>query len=101
MEKVLEIVDGGGWVVRKIVGRPKTRLFLLLSAIWLIVSVPASFPFLDGWPQSFSELEFLAILLIAPHPIFIALAIFFCRTERPCIIEEHLPNPDYDPKNLH
>jgi len=101
MEKVLEIVDGGGWVVRKIVGRPKTRLFLVLSAIWLTVFVPASFPFLDGWPESFSEVEFLAILLLAPHPIFIFLALFHWRTERPCIIEEHLRNPDYDPKNLY
>lgn len=68
MKKPLDIVEGGGWVERTIVGRPKTRLFLLLSVAWLIVSVPASFPFLDGWPKSFSELEFLAILLIAPHP---------------------------------
>ena len=87
--------------MRTIVCRPKTRLFLLLSLAWLIVSVPASFPFLDGWPVEFSELELLAILLIAPHPVFIVLAIFFCRTERPCIIEEDLPNPDYDTRKLY
>jgi hypothetical protein len=101
MEKPLEIVHGGGWVARLIVGRPKTRLFILLSVAWLIVSVPASFPFLDGWPESFDELEFFAILLIAPHPVFIFLAILFWRTERPSIIEHHLPNPDYDPKNFY
>jgi len=101
MEKALEIVPDGGWVVRQVVGRPKTRLFLILSFAWLVVSVPASFPFLDGWPESFSEIELLATLLIAPHPIFIALAVWFSRTEQPCVIEQHLPNPDYDPKNLY
>ena len=100
-EKISEIVAGGGWVVRQVVGRPKTRLFFILSVAWLVVSVPASFPFLDGWPESFSEIELLATLLIAPHPIFIALAVWFSRTERPCIIEQELPNPDYDPNKLY
>jgi len=101
MGKLLEIVHGGGWVVRQSVGRPKTRLFLILSLAWLVVSVPASFPFLDGWPQSFSEIEFIALLLIAPHPIFIIMAFSYCRTERPRVIEQHLPNPDYDPRKLY
>ena len=101
MGKVMDIVDGGGWIVRRIVSRPKTRLFTLLSALWVVVSVPATFPFLDGWPQSFSEIEFLALLLIAPHPIFIIMAFSYCRTERPRIIEQHLPNPDYDPSKLY
>ena len=101
MDKVSEIVHGGGWVERLIVGRPTTRLFLLLSASWLVVSVPALYPFLDGWPKSFSEVEWLATLLIAPHPVFIILAIFFWRTERPCIIEQNIPNPDYDLRKLY
>jgi len=101
MEKVSEIVHGGGWIVRTIVGRPKTRLFLLLSVSWLVVSVSASFPFLDGWPESFSEVEVLAILLLAPHPVFIILAIFFLCTERPRITQEHRPNRDIDLKKLY
>ena len=101
MQRPVEIVHGGGWIVRPIVARPKTRVFLLLSVTWLVVSAPASFPFLDGWPKSFSEVEWLAILLITPHPIFIILAIFFWRTERTCIIEEDLPNPDWDPNKLY
>jgi len=101
MGKLLEIVADGGWVVRQVVARPKTRLFFILSFAWLLVSVPASFPFLDGWPESFSEIELLATLLITPHPIFIALAVWFSRTESPCIIEQQLPNPDYDPNKLY
>ena len=100
-EKISEIVAGGGWVVRQVVGRPKTRLFLSLSLAWLGVSVPASSFFLDGWPGSFSAIEFFALLLIAPHPIFIALAVWFSRTERPCIIERQLRNPDYDARKLY
>jgi hypothetical protein len=101
MEKPLEIVHGGGWVVWLTVGRPKTRLFLLLSASWLVVSVPALFPFLDGWPQSFEEVEVLASVLMAPHPVFVILAVFFSCTERPRIMEQHVPNPDCDPKKLY
>ena len=101
VEKLDHIVDGGSWVVRQVVGRPKTRLFFILSLAWLVVSVPASFPFLDGWPQSFSEIELLATLLIIPHPIFISLAVWFSRTESPCIVEQQLPNPGYDPNKLY
>jgi hypothetical protein len=101
MGNLFKIVHGGGWIVRTIVRRPKTRLFLLLSASWLVVSVPALFPFLDGWPKEFSEVEVLATLLIAPHPVFVVLAVFFWRTERPCIIEQEIPNPDYDPRKLY
>jgi hypothetical protein len=50
-------------------------LFLLLSASWLVISVPALFPFLDGWPQSFEEVEVLATVLMAPHPVFFVLAV--------------------------
>jgi hypothetical protein len=101
MEKPLEIVHGGGWVVRLIIGRPKTRLFLLLSASWLVVSIAALFRLLDGWPKSFSELELLATLLIVPQPVFIILATFFWCTERPRTIQQHRPNPDYDRSKLY
>jgi hypothetical protein len=68
-------------------------LFLLLSASWLVISVPALFPFLDGWPQSFEEVEVLATVLMAPHPVFFVLAVFFWRTERPRILEQHSQIP--------
>ena len=101
MGKLSEIVAGGGWVVRRSVGRPKTRLFVVVSLAWLAVSVPAGFVFFGGWPGSFSAIEFVALLLIAPSPIFIALAVWFSRTEQPCIIEQEIPNPDYDPRKLY
>lgn len=82
--------------MRQTVRRPRTRLFFLLSVLWLIVSAPASFPFLDGWPESFTEVEWLAIILIAPHPIFILLALFFSFNRTPCIVRDYRPNLDYE-----
>jgi hypothetical protein len=95
--KMSDIVHGGGWIQRQSVGRPKVRLFTMLSVVWVAVSLIASIPFwLDSWPPSFSGLEWLGILLMIPQLVFIVLAVVFALTEPPRSITEHLPNPDHD-----
>ena len=100
--KMSNIVHGGGWIQRQSVGRPKARLFTMLSVVWVAVSLIASIPFwLDSWPPSFSAMELLGILLIIPQLVFIVLAVVFALTEPPRIITEHLPNPDHDLRKLY
>jgi len=96
-----QIVHGGGWVRRQTVGRPKARLLTLISVIWLGVSICASIPFWDGFPESFSGLEWLCVLLVLLEPVFIVLAVVFWLREQPRTITHRRPNPDYDMRNLY
>jgi hypothetical protein len=82
-------------------GRPRARFFGFLSVIWLGVSICASFPFWDGWPQSFGSLEWLCGALIVPQPLFVVLALVFLLTEQPRPITEGHPNPDHDIRKLY
>ena len=101
MKSSIQIVEGGGWITRQTVGRPKARFFGFLSIIWFGVSLCASFPFWDGWPESFGYLEWLCGALIVPQPVLIALAVVFLLTEQPrTIVEEHR-NPEYDRRKLY
>jgi hypothetical protein len=100
--KTSGIVHGGGWIQRQSVGRPKARLFTMLSVIWVAVSLTGSLPFwLDSWPPSFSALEWFGILLMIPYLAFIVLAVVFALTEPPRSITEHVPNPDHDLRKLY
>ena len=94
MKSQSDIVEGGGWITR--LGRPRARFFGFLSVVWLLVSICASFPFWDGWPQSFGYSEWLCGVLLALQPVFIVLTIVFLLTEQPRTITEEHPNPDYD-----
>lgn len=77
-------------------------MFVMLSVFWLAVSVSASFSFLlHEWPQSFSALDWLCLLLMVPEPVFIALAIWFALTEKAQTRTETIPNPDHDPRKLY
>ena len=101
MKSSAQIVHGGGWLTRETVGRPRARLSGFLSLIWLSVSVVASVPFWEGWPQVFDWLECVCIALMVPQPVFAMLAVVFLLTEQPRpIIEEH-PNPDCDDRKLY
>ena len=101
MKSQSDIVEGGGWITRQTLGRPRARCFGFLSVVWLLVSICASFPFWDGWPQSFGYSEWLCGVLLAPQPVFIVLAIVFLLTEQPRTITEEHPNPDYDIRKLY
>lgn len=101
MKSSTQIVHGGGWFTRQTVGRPKARFFGFLSVIWLFVSIGASFPFWDGWPQSFGYWEWLCSALLVPQPVFVILAAVFLFTEQPRTIIEQHPNPDYDIRKLY
>lgn len=101
MKSSVQIVEGGGWITRQTFGRPRARFFGFLSVVWLLVSFYASFPFLDGWPESFGYLEWLCAALYLPQPVFIILAGFFLLTEQPRTITEQRPNPDHDIRKLY
>jgi len=96
-----DIVEGGGWITRQTVGRPRARFFGFLSVIWLFISIGASFPFWDGWPQSFGYMEWLCSVLLVPHPVFVMLAVVFLLTEKPRTITEEHSNPEYDIRKLY
>src|SRR5688572_15490216 len=99
MNQCSDIVAGGGWIRRETVVRPRARLFGFLSLIWLCVSICASFPFWDGWPESFGYMEWLCSVLLVPQSVFVVLALVFLLREQPRIITERLPNPDHDIRN--
>ena len=96
MELYPDIVERGSWTVRETVRKPKARFFALLSCLWLLASVGASFPFWNGWPESFSGAECLCGVVIVLEPVFIVLAVVFWFSEQPRIIREMHRNPDYD-----
>ncbi len=102
MESYPDIVERGSWTVRETVRRPKARFFVLLSFLWLLASVGASFPFWDGWPESSSGLECLCGVVIVLELVFIVLAVVFWFSEQPrIIIREMHRNPDYDIRKCH
>jgi hypothetical protein len=43
----------------------------------------------------------MCLLLPIPEPIFIVLAIAYMFVEKPTVITQHLPNPDYDIRKLY
>ena len=101
MKSSIQIVEGGGWITRNTVGRPRARFFAFLSVIWLGVSLCASLPFWDGWPDSFGYLEWLCSALLVLQPVFVVLAIVFRLAEQPRSIVERTRNPDYDIEKLY
>jgi hypothetical protein len=101
MKSQSEIVEGGGWITRQTLRKPRARFFGFLSVIWLGVSILASFPFWDGWPQSFGYLEWVCTALLLPQPVFVVLAVAFALMEQPRTITEETPNPDYDVRKLY
>jgi hypothetical protein len=101
MKSHSDIVEGGGWITRQTVGRPRARFFGFLSIIWLGVSIGASFPFWHGWPQSFGYLEWLCSALLVPQPVFAVAAVVFLLTEQPRTITETHRNPEHDIRKLY
>ena len=95
------IVERGGWHIRRTVGRPWARFFGMLSLLWLCVSFPASLAFWDGWPESFGWWEWLCGGLMVPQPVFVALGAGFLLKERPRLIVEHVANRDCDIRKLY
>ena len=96
-----EIVQGGGWIVRQVVGKPKTRLFGYLAVVWLFVAVSASVPFWDGLPNIFSLADWLSVVLIAVEPILVAVAVVFWIVEPARLFTQFHDNPEYDQRNLY
>ena len=98
-----QIVAGGGWIKCQHVGKPKTRLFTVLSVVWLAVSLGASLPLwlTVRFPQSFSGFDWLCILLLLPQPVLIVLAVVFALKEKPSVLVYHEPIMDHDVRKLY
>jgi hypothetical protein len=88
MESYPDNFETGSWTVREIVHRPKARFFTLLSCVWFLVSVGASFPFWHGWPASFSGTEWFCTFIISLEFVFVAIAVKFWFSEPPHTIRE-------------
>ena len=101
MKSHSEIVEGGGWVTRQTLRKPRARFFGFLSILWLCVSIFASVPFWEGWPQPFGYLEWLCTALLLLQPVFVVLAVVFVLTEQPRTITEEYQNPNYDGRKLY
>lgn len=95
------IVSGGGWLIRRTVGRPKARLFAFVSVLWLFVAIPASLLFWSGLPEALSGTAWLCLSLVVLEPVFVVLAVGFWICERRRTIVSLQPNPDYDHRNLY
>lgn len=88
MESYPDNFETGSWTVREVVRRPRTRFFALLSCLWLFVSIGASFPFWHGWPESFSETEWVCAVIIGFEVVFVMVAVAFWFTEPPRTIRQ-------------
>ncbi len=98
MESYPDNFETGSWTVREVVRRPKARFFTLLACLWFIVAAGASFPFWQGWPESFSGLEFFCVLLLLLEVVFAGAAIYFRFTEPRRIVKEQHRKLEYMPK---
>jgi hypothetical protein len=82
----MQIVYGGGWSKRQIVGRPKARFFAFLSIMWLFVSVIASMAI---WPLDRPLLPlgfaptWLCSTLVILQAVFVLLAVGLRIFEKP------------------
>jgi hypothetical protein len=75
-----------GWMEPARPKRHKARLFGFLSVAWCFITIPCAWVFLAAWPLSGLPADGTArfcLLLSAPHPLFIILAIVLVITERP------------------
>ncbi len=95
MESYPDNFETGSWTVREIVRRPKTRFFTVLACVWLTVAAGASFPFWHGWPEAFSGLEWLCVLLILLEFVFVGVAVSFWFTEPGRRVREQHRNLEY------
>jgi len=95
MESYPDNFETGSWIVRQTVRRPRARFFTLLSGLWLIIAVGASFPFWHGWPEAFSSLDWFCSLLIVFELVFVVVAIVLRFTEQPRIMREQHRNLEY------
>jgi hypothetical protein len=96
------IVHGGGWVKRQTVARPRTRLFALISLVWLGVALPASIPFwLSNSQSPWLGTEWFCFFLMLLELVWVGLTILFAKTEKPREISAWIPNPNHDIRKLY
>jgi hypothetical protein len=95
------IVAGGGWVRCRVSTQPRMNFFLGLSVVWIGVSLFASMPFWDGWPETFGFSEWLGLAGLILHPILLSAAVFLFFTETPKDRTVWMPNPEHDLHKLY
>jgi hypothetical protein len=95
-----QFVNGGGWVVREVTGRPKLRRFGFLSLAWFPVAFVAVIPLLNN-TTGFSWVDWTYAMVVVPEPVFLTLAAICWFTETPRKYTEQVPNADHDPYGLY
>jgi hypothetical protein len=93
-------IESHGWISRKTAFRPKTRLFTVLSVGWFLISPTPVTLLLSHQIASASSLGVLCWMFILPHPVFIMLAAAFRWTEPVRTIQQKLPDPNYDLRQM-
>ena len=81
--------------------RLRARTFGFVSVIWVGVSVFAAVPLFGERPEVFGAAEWLCVSAMLPLPIFVSIAVAFLLTEKPRIVSEERPNPDFDIRKLY
>jgi len=112
-EIAANIVHGGGLVeAEPRLGRPKARLYAIISLLWILPSAGASFILAAGfrhWSQADGFVEglravafeqWIALVILLAHLVFIGLACFYRRTEPLREEAGWEPNPDQDLRKL-
>ena len=107
------IVAGGGWVEGEThYGRPKMRLCAIASVIWVFPTIGAAWivaPDVQHWFSAESVLgglravafeQWIALVILAAHPVFAGLAWHYHRTEPLREEKGWEPNPDDDLRKL-
>jgi hypothetical protein len=89
-----------GWVERRVVIRPKTRLTTVFVVVWCVVSVTPADLISSHMVSSFSIVGIFCWLVVLLNPLFFLLALYFRLTEQPKIFNQKIPDPNYDLEHL-
>jgi hypothetical protein len=95
------IVSGGGWSKQQVLVRPKARLFLILSSIWLGIAIASLGSFSALWPQLSAHLGWFFAALLVPELVLVAFAVTFWLTEAPRITTTYASLPDHNARNMY
>ncbi|MDB5342579.1 MAG: hypothetical protein JWP89_956 [Schlesneria sp.] len=101
MKHSANIVSGGGWSKQQVLVRPKARLFLILSSIWLSIAIAVLGLFSVQWPQLSAYLHWLFAALLVPEMVLVAFAVTFWLTEAPRITTTYASLPDHNARNMY
>ncbi len=89
-----------GWIDRKVVIRPKTRLFTVYFIVWCVVSFAPADILVSHAVAWLSVIGIFCWIIVSLNPILFLLALYFRFTEHQMIINRKIPDPNYDLEHL-